>query len=447
MKSKRLAQQKKFVHENKMENDPEKVIFNFSKYELSDAEKKLLAKGLNFCLAPKQLNYADYLVHFELFYRNIRNLEVLSNKDLDFVNTKTKETALPSSRKYNKSPQQNLLKEELVALASLSKNKDIVIQKSGKGNSVVFVDKETYIKRMENLSSDEGKFERVTLKNDAFLNFVVNQEKRIDTIFKNQFHSNSMSNEKRKSIKTVGTRSDTMHELCKVHKQEVDGCPPFRPVPSTLQTPTYNFAKFLVPILDPSTKNEYTVKDSFQFAEDICEQDSSLSMGSLDVDSLSTNNALDETIDICINHLFENTDTVEGFTKSELKQLLCLATKESYFIFKGLLYKQTDGVAMGSPLRPCLANAFLSYQKKTWLNSRPQGFKPVFYRRYVDDISVLFKSNYHLKYFQEFLNSCHINMSFLWRQEDKTNFSFLMLKLFANKENFQPQFIVNLLLL
>ena len=44
-------------------------------------------------------------------------------------------------------------------------------------------------------------------------------------------------------------------------------------------------------------------------------------MGSLDVDSLFTNIPLDETIDICINQLFENTDTVKGFKKSELKQL------------------------------------------------------------------------------------------------------------------------------
>ena len=61
---------------------------HFSKYELSDAEKKLLAKGLNFCLTLSQLNYADYLVYFELFYRNIGDLEVLSNEDLDFVKTK-----------------------------------------------------------------------------------------------------------------------------------------------------------------------------------------------------------------------------------------------------------------------------------------------------------------------------------------------------------------------
>ena len=165
-------------------------------------------------------------MHFELFYRNTRSLEVLSNEDLDFVKTKTKETALFSFRQYNKSPQQNLSKEELAALASLSKNKDIVIQKSDKGNSVVIVDNETYIKRMENLLSNE----RVTLKNDAFLNFVVNQGKHIDTIFKNLVDSNSMSKEMRNSIKPVGTRTGTMYGLWQVEKQELDHCPPFRPI-------------------------------------------------------------------------------------------------------------------------------------------------------------------------------------------------------------------------
>ena len=94
-------------------------------------------------------------------------------------------------------------------------------------------------------------------------------------------------------------------------------------------------------------------------------------MSSLDVDSLFTNIPLDETIDICVNQLFENTDTVEGFTKLELKQLLRLATKESYFLFNGLLYKQNDGVAMGSPLGPSLANPFLSYHEEKLVKQLP----------------------------------------------------------------------------
>ena len=48
------------------------------------------------------------------------------------------------------------------------------------------------------------------------------------------------------------------------------------------------------------TKNEYTVKDSFQFAEEICEQDPTFSMGSLDVDSPFTKIPFDETVDICV---------------------------------------------------------------------------------------------------------------------------------------------------
>ena len=113
--------------------------------------------------------------------------------------------------------------------------------------------------------------------------------------------------------------------------------PLFRPMLSVLKTPIYNLAKFLVPIINPLTKIEYTVKDSFQFAEEVCEQDPTVSMGSLDVDSVFTNIPLDETIDICVKELFENTDTVEDLTKSELNQLLSLATMESYFIFNGLL--------------------------------------------------------------------------------------------------------------
>ena len=104
-------------------------------------------------------------------------------------------------------------------MTTLSQNKDIVIQKSDKGNSVVVDDKETYIKRMANLLNDQRKFERVTLKNDAFLNFVVNQEKHINTIFKNLLDSNSISKEICKSVKPVGTIYIPVYGSFKVHKQ------------------------------------------------------------------------------------------------------------------------------------------------------------------------------------------------------------------------------------
>ena len=55
----------------------------------------LFAKGLNFSLPPKYLDYGNYLVNFELFYRNICNFGILSKEDLYFVKTRTKEAAFP----------------------------------------------------------------------------------------------------------------------------------------------------------------------------------------------------------------------------------------------------------------------------------------------------------------------------------------------------------------
>ena len=152
--------------------------------ELSDSEKRLLAKGLNFSLPPKYLDYADYLVNFELFYRNIRNLGILSNEDLDFVKTRTKEAALSSYRNYNNNVPQHLSKEEFLALQNLRKNKNIFIQKSDRGNSVVVADKIDYLDKMENLLNDTRKFEKINLKKDGILNFAITQEKCADNIFK-----------------------------------------------------------------------------------------------------------------------------------------------------------------------------------------------------------------------------------------------------------------------
>ena len=70
---------------------------------------------------------------------------------------------------------------------------------SGKGNSIVIVDRVKYIEKMENFLSDQSKFQKITVKDDNFLNFITSQEKRIDKIYKKLVDSNSMSEETRTS--------------------------------------------------------------------------------------------------------------------------------------------------------------------------------------------------------------------------------------------------------
>ena len=90
-------------------------------------------------------------------------------------------------------------------------------------------------------------------------------------------------------------------------------------------------------------------------------------MASFDVMSLFTNIPLDKTIKIIADQLFSNSNNFEGFSRDEFVKLLNLAIKNCHFIFNGKCYDQIDGVAMGSPLGPLLANIFLSFHETNWL--------------------------------------------------------------------------------
>ena len=92
----------------------------------------------------------------------------------------------------------------------------------------------------------------------------------------------------------------------KVRKVSLENCLPFRPILSALNTPTCKLAKFLLPILKPLATNEFTVKHSFHFAEEIVDQQPDFFMGSVGVDSQFTKIPLEETIEICTVEIIYN---------------------------------------------------------------------------------------------------------------------------------------------
>ena len=91
-----------------------------------------------------------------------------------------------------------------------------------------------------------------------------------------------------------------MHGSAKVYKIFTDGLPSFRPILPAISTPTCKLAKFLVPILGLLTTNEYTIKDSFTFAEELQSFDCKLVMSIFYTESPFTNISLQETIDLYV---------------------------------------------------------------------------------------------------------------------------------------------------
>ena len=161
--------------------------------------------------------------------------------------------------------------------------------------------------------------------------------------------------------------------------------PKLRPIVSSIGTFNYNLARFLCDLFSPLVLNDYSCKDTFSFVSQI--KNANLSkkfLVSYDVTSLFTNIPLQETIDIAINLIFNHNPNL-NITRKELKKLFLFATSQTHFIFNSKFYNQIDGVAMGSPLAPVLANIFMGFQESKWLNENNLN-KPKFYLRYVDDI-------------------------------------------------------------
>ena len=90
-------------------------------------------------------------------------------------------------------------------------------------------------------------------------------------------------------------------------------------------------------------------------------------MASPDVDSLVTNIPLNETIDIYIDSLYKDDENSPKIRKDVFRNLLTVATEESFFMFNNKYYKQIDGVAMGSLLGPAEANISMCSFGNKWL--------------------------------------------------------------------------------
>ena len=79
---------------------------------------------------------------------------------------------------------------------------------------------------------------------------------------------------------------------------------------------------------------------------------------------------------------------------------------------------------MGSPLGPVLANLFMGYREKKWLQEFDKG-KVLMYKRYVDDIFCMFGNEKDAENFFEFLNCRHKNIKFTIEKESNKFLSFL----------------------
>ena len=172
-----------------------------------------------------------------------------------------------------------------------------------------------------------------------------------------------------------------MYGLPKIHKPTV----PLRPILSATGSYNQECAKWLLQNLAFLREHPTNLKDSFTFVDNI--KDKYLHkkvMVSFDIITIFTNIPVDYTVNLILDKLFDN-DThfvLKGIDKNTTRKWLKWTVQGSAFSFKGELFEQTDGVAMGGSLSCFVTDVLINHLvdkalSRTLSNHKPSIFLPV----------------------------------------------------------------------
>uniref|UniRef100_A0A1B0CGI0 Reverse transcriptase domain-containing protein n=1 Tax=Lutzomyia longipalpis TaxID=7200 RepID=A0A1B0CGI0_LUTLO len=223
--------------------------------------------------------------------------------------------------------------------------------------------------------------------------------------------------------------SPKLYGLPKVHK---DGTP-MRPVVAFIGSPTYALAKYVATLLSPLSNSPYNVKDSMELSRDINGKKlpEGFILASLDVISLFTN----IPVRFALEEVERRFHEIEGHTKIEKKDFmrmldLCLTT--GYFSYNDEIYLQLDGVAMGSPISPIIADVVM--QRLLDMTLGMSSLRICCVRKYVDDLLVAVHRD-DVDAMLDLVNSFHDNLKFTLELEVEGKLAYLDMWLHRNEDN------------
>ena len=381
---------------------PLHTVNNLTPFQFSQEQLEVLKTGLRQPYHPSRKDYVNLLVDVE---------KTLSSSKIKITNQSQNEIkcklVIYGKRLLNHA-KSNAAKHKQMIVKTLRDNADIKILSYDKGNGVAIMKRSEYFDKMQNILNDCSKFQRIIYTPSEYqLDHPTVKAENKMKYYLNRYVKPFVDSRTYKNILPAGSNPGMLYGVAKVHKQNC----PLRPIVATFGTPEYNLAKYLNKYINPVICNKYSVNRNSDVINALSQYNFTPNsiLVSFDVESLFTNVPLLETIDIAVDKVYSPDNTfIPPFPKETFKQLLHLATT-GIFSFNNTLYQQIDGLSMGNPLAPTLANLFVGELESKYLAN---GLKQAtFYTRFVDDSLLIFESDSY-KDFHNFLNSWHPNLKF-----------------------------------
>ncbi|XP_054645213.1 uncharacterized protein LOC129188546 [Dunckerocampus dactyliophorus] len=398
-------------------NTKENWIKNLSDRSLSETEKAVLTKGLNFSVTPKTIPTVDYITAAESAIRN-NNLSRTEAGDL-----RLRISALLSSAKP---PPSNITLGERKALAALQKDESITILPADKGRCTVVLNTLDYEGKITSLISDANTYEQ--LKRDPSSRYKKEIIHCLQKLEKEELIDRQMYHRL-----YPGEVTPCIYGLPKIHKEGF----PLRPIVCSIDSTTYNVAKYVKTVLSPLVGNtDHHIENTKGFVASIKDLrlEPEETLVSYDVTSLFTSVPTSAAVSVVRKRLLEDS-TLHRRTKlsaDHICQLLEICLNTTYFQFRGKFYRQIHGCAMGSPVSPIVANLYMEEMEKQALTSF-SGTKPRHWFRYVDDTFVIIKKQ-EIQSFTDHINAVDTNIKFTREDTKENQLAFLDCKVIIGKD-------------
>ena len=373
-----------------VKNKKRATVINLTNKPMEPVLMSVLEKGLNFALTPDRLPIKKFITGTEAAIKHLpeESAEEIRNEVSLILKT-------------FKRPKPNLKKDERMALNELRNSAEILVLPADKGNAAVIMELETYREKMIELLSDP---DYVVLKKDPTSSIMRKTNEMIK--------KSSITEEIKRKISPKPGIPPRIYGLPKIHKQGI----PLRPIVNSIGSPNYHLAKYLARILKPFVGGTaHHVKNSYDFVKTV--QQISINaediLVSFDVKSLFTKVPLEDTLEE-LGKIFPH----------ETKEMFKYVLTSTYFLYDGRYYEQKDGVAMGSPLSPVIANFYMEKFEKIALDSARK--TPTHWYRYVDDTFVIWPHGMEeLEKFLDHLNTIHERIQFTMEVEKNGELPFL----------------------
>lgn len=291
------------------------------------------------------------------------------------------------------------------------KDRNLLAVPFDKGVGICLMKKEAYEEKLLAILQLE-QFEKIVDTRKNAKHAIFKEEERVVGVLKelkNQGKIDEVTFERMLPIKGLHSQPARLYGLAKVHKTGI----PTRPVLSMPGSIYHPIAKIVTEWLNvvPECKiNTSTKKVADSLKEIELEEDEV--MVSFDVSSLYTNVPVQEAINVCSDLLFNGDHELPPVDKETFKTLLELCTCNVVMKTHDGFYRQTDGLAMGSPPAPLMANGWLAkYDPRIKENSK-------LYARYMDDILKDMKRDKVQQKLAE-INSYHPSLKFTIEEENE----------------------------